>query len=247
MPSDRRQLNVRLDDDSFIRLFATNATTDTYNQQRLHMLPAAARLVTVTTAFRDERPAKEQLDKPLDDEQRDKAIKDGSFAHDTQFRIGARVIITKNDPDGRFVNGDTGVITNIKLPDNTSVRELPPFNPFGGDEPKIGVFSVLMDRTEMTWDVGVMSEMIIDAMDKPFCSLCGFPIRLGWAISIHRSQGMTVDKAYVDMATICYMPGESRHGLAYVACSRTKSLDGLKLANWNDAAVYCSPSIVPYV
>ena len=78
-------------------------------------------------------------------------------------------------------------------------------------------------------------------MGKPNFTVTGLPLILGWAITIHKAQGLTLDKAYLDMQTITYMKGESKHGLAYVALTRT--LEGLKIENWRDDAVYCSPHV----
>jgi len=51
---------------------------------------------------------------------------------------------------------------------------------------------------------------------------------------------MTLDHAYVDMGSITKMIGESNHGLAYVALSRTRTLDGLMIGGWDPSAVFCS-------
>jgi hypothetical protein len=63
----------------------------------------------------------------------------------------------------------------------------------------------------------------------------------------HNCQGATVDKAWVDMKSITFMPGDSRHGLAYVALSRTRTLAGLKLSAWVPEAVFCAPEVKPFV
>lgn len=66
------------------------------------------------------------------------------------------------------------------------------------------------------------------------------PLRLAWAITIHKSQGMTLDAAEMDLGDV-FEPG-----MGYVALSRVRSLNGLKLMNLNELALKVHPKILQY-
>jgi ATP-dependent exoDNAse (exonuclease V) alpha subunit len=120
-------------------------------------------------------------------------------------KIGAKVIITRNGAG--YVNGSVGVITDIdddviyvKLSDGTEV-------------------DISMERWEK-----IRYRMVDGEMEKIVCgSIYQFPIRLGYAITSHKSQGMTLDSVYIDMGRAF------EAGQVYTAMSRCKSLDGLYL------------------
>ncbi len=63
------------------------------------------------------------------------------------------------------------------------------------------------------------------------------PLRLAWAITVHKSQGMSLDAAHVDLR------GAFEHGQGYVALSRVRTLAGLTLAGWNERALKVHPEI----
>ena len=237
-------------DEQSVRLYATNATTESYNQARLAAVPLVGASVDVDTTFIDMRPRHKQQGKPFEESARHKACDEGPFAHMFSSRIGARVLLTRNDPEGMFVNGDAGEIVDIVFRDQTSARDAKTYNPFMGGQaqrPVVDHFVVKLDRMGYDIIVGQMAAEMKDGSGELLYSLQGFPLRLGWAMTVHRSQGMTVDKAYVDVGSIMHMKGESRHGLLYVALSRCKTLAGLKLGKWTPSAAYCSDVVKPYI
>lgn len=123
------------------------------------------------------------------------------------LRKGARVMILKNT--GKFNNGDMGVVTklderNILVKLNSSDEE----------------FSVLREKWEnirygIDPDSNTITTEIIGNLEQ-------FPLRLAWAITIHKSQGMTFDRINVDYTRSPFVGGQT-----YVALSRCRTLEGL--------------------
>lgn len=238
-------------DDRFLRLFALNRETDQYNHRKLYAFATPGTVVNLECFFRDLRSpevvAQEGVFEPARQEQQ---MKESRLAHREPMRIGARIIMTVNDSQGNWVNGDTGVVTDIVLRDDSSLRDqkvdfwkpapqIPPWD--------IAQIAVKLDRDGLETWVRRTTRPVVSPSGAPMFEIVGFPLRLGWAISIHKAQGMTVDRAFVDMSSILGMQGESKHGLAYVAFSRTRTLDGLKIYGWNDAAVYCAEAVKPLI
>jgi ATP-dependent exoDNAse (exonuclease V) alpha subunit len=90
---------------------------------------------------------------------------------------------------------------------------------------------------EHTWEK-VDYEMVGDRVGKKIlASVAQYPLRLAWASTIHKSQGMTLDRAEIDVSG-CFAPGQ-----AYVALSRVKTLEGLSLRGWRPGAVTVAPEV----
>jgi ATP-dependent exoDNAse (exonuclease V) alpha subunit len=236
------------EDDRFLRLFATNRETDQYNHSRLYGFKTLGIICNLMGRFRDVRsPALRKVEGEFDNEQIEAALMHSRLAHQEPMRIGARILMTVNDQQEAWVNGDQGIVTDMLLFDGRMVSEIPVDIWSGAPQVQAGDIEAIwvkLDRAGFEVPVARVVRPVLDPHGEPLFELMGFPLKLGWALSIHKSQGMTVDRAFIDMGSIMRFPTqESKHGLAYVALSRTRTLDGLKIANWTDDAVYCSPKV----
>ena len=129
------------------------------------------------------------------------------------MKTGAIVMFTKNDPEGRFVNGTLGVVTEFAREDGFPVVVTK-----GGS-------TVVARPAE--WKV---------AEDEAFkAGIEQVPLRLAWAITVHKSQGMSLDAAVMDLSNAF------EYGQGYVALSRVRSLSGLHLLGWNERALRVHP------
>ena len=131
------------------------------------------------------------------------------------LKAGARVVLLRNG-DG-FVNGDTGTIVDLDTAGAIVHLDRGPTIEVGPAE-----WEIKEPRVHRYVDTeGVQQMQVVEVPAGKFRQL---PLRLGWALSIHKAQGMSLDRAHVDLGdgTFC-------HGQAYVALSRVRSLDGLTL------------------
>lgn len=127
-----------------------------------------------------------------------------------ELKIGAQVMTLKNDIMGRWVNGDIGIIEKL-----------------GGDHVYIRFENGRLERIEGdTWDM--VRYQYDDKEDRIVSESVGqysqLPIKLAWAVTIHKAQGKTFDKAVIDFGK-----GTFAHGQAYVALSRVRTLGGITL------------------
>lgn len=129
---------------------------------------------------------------------------------DLALKVGARVMLLKNDPDRRWVNGSLGIVTALK---DTSVDV-----EVGGEV--VEIEPAAWERISYAFDAG--SQTLTKQVQGAFKQL---PLRLAWAMTIHKSQGLTLDRVYVDLSRGLFAPGQ-----AYVALSRCRTLAGLRLS-----------------
>jgi ATP-dependent DNA helicase PIF1 len=133
-----------------------------------------------------------------------------SFPADEELtlKIGAHVMFLRNDADQRWVNGSVGVVTKI---DETVFVEVE------GETHEV---------RPATWEKFKYSYSTLTRQLRKdiVAEFTQFPLRLAWAVTIHKSQGKTYDRAIVDLGQRSFAPGQT-----YVALSRISQLDGLYL------------------
>ena len=145
------------------------------------------------------------------------ALKKGCLSPETLYlKIGATVMFTKNNPNKGFVNGTLGTVEGF---DKTS--SYPIVKTRDGGE---------IEAEPMDWTIeenGIVRGRITQV-----------PLRLAWAITVHKSQGMTLDEAVMDLSQVF------EFGQGYVALSRVRKLSGLYLLGWNERAFQVHPEIL---
>ncbi|OGZ11654.1 MAG: hypothetical protein A3D67_00480 [Candidatus Lloydbacteria bacterium RIFCSPHIGHO2_02_FULL_51_22] len=134
------------------------------------------------------------------------------------LKVGAEVMFVKNAIDGSYVNGTRGVVDAF-----TKEGGWPVVRTFQGKK-------ITAHPEEWRLEDGGTVR----------ASLTQVPLRLAWAITIHKSQGMTLDTAEVDLSD-AFEPG-----MGYVALSRVRTLSGLKLMGLNETALSVHPKILAH-
>ena len=128
------------------------------------------------------------------------------------LKVGVQVMFIRNDNIGRYYNGRIGHVTYV---DNEKISVLCP-----GDEEPFDVEAETWENTKYT--LNEKTKQIEAEVQGTFKQ---YPLRLAWAITIHKSQGLTFEHAIID-AQASFASGQ-----VYVALSRCKSLEGLVLAS----------------
>ncbi|MEK7702640.1 MAG: AAA family ATPase, partial [Nitrospirota bacterium] len=193
-------LNNRVKNPSVLSSFSDCITLTTTNQQALTL--NKTRLAAL--------PAEQHLFT---------ATVEGTFeenafptASQLELKVGAQIMMLNNDSRGRWVNGTLATIKKI----DGKLEQLQVLLPDNREE----------DVVPYTWEMFQFSTdhesgRLVPVSIGKFTQM---PVRLAWAITIHKSQGLTFDNAVIDLSR-----GTFAHGQLYVAISRLRTLEGLTL------------------
>jgi uncharacterized protein YpbB len=199
-PADIQTLNqyVKPDFDlkankGYITLTTHNAKADAMNAQALEDLEG--KLVTYKSEIVDDFPDKIY---PVEEH--------------LKLKVGAQVMFVKNDPsfDKNYFNGKMGFIQSL------SSQEILVHFPEENKTIEVEKYEWQNIRYKVDENTKEIEEEVLG-------TFVHYPIKLAWAITVHKSQGLTFDKAALDVSQV-FLPGQ-----AYVALSRLRSLNGLVL------------------
>lgn len=144
-----------------------------------------------------------------------------------KLKVGARVMFIRNDPEGRYYNGKMGTVTALDTESVTAKAD-------SGE---------IIDVSRSDWENTVYtmddaSGEIVQAVSGTFSQ---FPLRPAWAITIHKSQGLTFGHVVIDAGAAFAF------GQVYVALSRCRSLEGISLASpVNSSILYRDSEVVSF-
>ena len=136
-------------------------------------------------------------------------FKDEPAPKHLRLRVGCRVMILANHPENKYVNGSTGIVVNLNS--HNIVVQLD-----SGQVVDISEFNY-SNYEYFTNKKGELDK-------KEVGNFIQFPIKLAWACNTHKTQGKTMDKAYIDMGKKVFASG-----MTYVALSRLRTIEGLSL------------------
>ena len=199
------------EDDAYITLTSHNASAYDLNARRLESLAARSR--TFKAKVTGDFP---EIAYPTEET--------------LEFKTGAQVMFVRNDlsPEKRFFNGKIGRITRF------SGGEI--FVSCKGDPDDIAVAPAEWQNIRYSLD-----EQTHQIKEELLGTFTQYPLKLAWAITIHKSQGLTFDRAIIDARAAF------AHGQVYVALSRCRSFEGIVLSSkLNVSSVKTDPAVKTY-
>jgi ATP-dependent exoDNAse (exonuclease V) alpha subunit len=177
--------------ETHVVLTPNNANAFRINQARLDSLPG------------DSRPYYADVQGQFDE-------KTYPTEAELELKEGARVMLIRNDPEGRWVNGSLAVVAGF-----TSKSVIVDID---GHAYEIEPAAWEKYRYELDPETKKVKREVVGTFKQ-------MPLRLAYAVTIHKAQGLTLDKVYID-----FDHGMFAHGQAYVAFSRARTLEGLEIS-----------------
>lgn len=183
-------------------LFSHNIDVDRVNDAALLKLPG--KMMTYAMAVRGPKNLAATL------------IKGCLSPERLNLKKGAAVMFTKNNPQGKYVNGTLGTVVDFDTESHLPIVE-----------------------TRSGTRIAVEpADWVIEEGGEPRAKISQLPLRLAWAMTIHKSQGMSLDAAVMDLSSVF------EFGQGYVALSRVRRFSGLYLLGYNAQALRVHPEVL---
>ncbi|MEI7668688.1 MAG: ATP-dependent RecD-like DNA helicase, partial [Pseudomonadota bacterium] len=211
---------------------------DSLNQRvNVKVTPAPGTLVLTTTNALAENINNTKLAKLGNREKNYKGVLKGDFGmkgarlpapEQLVLKVGAQVMFVKNDSERRWVNGSIGIVEKL-TDDSVTVRT------------ETGLWEVEPEKWKT---IGYeFNEEEGKIVEKTLGSYTQFPLILAWAITIHKSQGKTLERVIIDLGSGAFVAGQ-----LYVALSRCKTLSGIAIKQpINQSDISCDEAVVKFM
>ncbi len=204
----RRRTELAASPENAPKLFSHNADVDRLNAAELAKLPGKVR------TFRMSSKGKDTLVEGL--------IRGCLSPETLELKEGAAVMFTKNSQQGKFVNGTLGVVRGWGA-DGMPIVEI-------GSQSNPSEHRLRVTAEPMEWQ--------LEEQGKVRASITQLPLRLAYAMTVHKSQGMSMDAAIIDLSRAF------EYGQGYVALSRVRRLSGIYLTGLNHRALEVDPNLL---
>ncbi|CAI9754944.1 unnamed protein product [Fraxinus pennsylvanica] len=207
-------------DPSAVRLYPRTEDVNKVNKMKMESLKE--NIVVFRAVDLGEDPWKRQL-------------KHGIAPDELELCKGARVMLTKNkNPWLKLVNGATGTVKDFV---EASDEQCKKYKTWDGDD--FSIFPVVEFDCGIEMKVEPEIWAVMDG-DKVVAKRRQIPLILSWALSIHKCQGMTLDKLHTDLKRVFDF------GMVYVALSRVRLLTGLHLSGLDPSKIKAHPKVLQF-
>ncbi len=195
-------------DDSVMRSVVSDRSALEASETNIVLSPYNANVYSINQARLDELPGsgkvfEAQIQGDFDE-------KSYPTEANLELKTGARVMLIRNDPGGRWVNGSVATVSGWS--------DCNVFIALDGREYEIAPAAWEKYKFSLDAETKKISREVVGTFKQ-------VPVRLAYAVTIHKAQGLTLDKVYIDLDR-----GMFAHGQAYVAFSRARTLHGLEIS-----------------
>jgi ATP-dependent DNA helicase PIF1 len=231
-------------------LYSRNIDVDFLNQTNLNALPSKPEEFMARDAVYPDAGAPVWIREKL---LRDQFFKNGQVPERVTLKVGAQVLLTKN-LDKVLVNGSRGIVKHFMTKEKSIENLTDRISVCMDDALRAGLVSQL-EAVKISPPSVSYPVVLFNNGEQMLCSQVEFkhrvwnageckrfqvPLKLAWSITVHRSQGSSLDRVQVDLGG-CFAVGQ-----AYVAISRARTISGLQIVGFTDSAVRANPLAVEF-